>query len=172
LADIGRKSAYALFAPTLSASYSWGKAWLSGHDKFMGADFPDANATSSKLSLTATIPLFAGGARVAAVKAAGIEQEKANIVLNQKQRDIEAEFIELRLRFAVTQEKLQSARTIEEMALRAASLAQSSYTNGVATLLSLSEAQDKLAAARLGLANALYECRCVYYDWLLATGQE
>ncbi|MDR1287061.1 MAG: TolC family protein [Treponema sp.] len=165
LADISKKSAYSTFAPTISAGFSWGWAGM-GNDTLTG----DYDTTSSKLSVTATIPLFAGGARIAAVKAAGLEQEKAALALRRKQQDIERQFIELRLRFTEAKERFESAKSIEEMAGRAVALAQSAYTNGAGTRLSVSDAQDKLDKARLGLENALFEYHCVYYDWELATG--
>jgi outer membrane protein TolC len=165
LADINKKSAYSTFAPTISAGFSWGWAGM-GNNTLTG----DYDTTSSKLSVTATIPLFTGGARIAAVKAAGLEQEKAALALRQKQQDIERQFIELRLRFAEAKERFESAKSIEEMAERAVALAQSAYTNGIGTRLSVSDAQDKLDKARLGLQNALFERHCVYYDWELAAG--
>jgi outer membrane protein TolC len=116
--------------------------------------------------------LFAGGYRLSCVKAAGIEQEKADIALSQRRRGIESELIELRLRLDEAAQRVESARLIEETAQRAVSLAQSSYANGLTTQLTVAEAVNRLGEARLGLQSAIFEYRSICYDWEFATGTE
>jgi outer membrane protein TolC len=86
--------------------------------------------------------------------------------------DIESSLVEIRLTLNEALERINSARLIETMAGRAVALAQTAYTNGAATQLSVTEAINKLDQASLGLQNALFEYRYAYYDWELAAGLE
>jgi outer membrane protein TolC len=166
LSDIERRAALSSFLPTFSASFSYALGGMGNGSSLLG----DYDFNSSKLSLSVNIPLFAGGYRLSRVKAAGIEQEKAGIALAQRRRGIESELIELGLRLDEAARRIESARLIEETAGRAVSLAQSSYTNGLATQLTVAEAVNRLGEARLGLQSAVFEYRSLCYDWEFATG--
>ncbi|MDR1211647.1 MAG: TolC family protein [Spirochaetaceae bacterium] len=166
LSDIERRAALSSFLPTVSASFSYALGGMGNGSSLLG----DYDFTSSKLSLSVNVPLFAGGYRLSRVKAAGIEQEKAAIALSQRRRGIESELIELRLRLDEAAQRVESARLIEETAQRAVSLAQSSYANGLTTQLTVAEAVNRLGEARLGLQSAIFEYRSICYDWEFAAG--
>ncbi|MDR1176311.1 MAG: TolC family protein [Treponema sp.] len=166
LSDIERRAALSSFLPTVSASFSYALGGMGNGSSLLG----DYDFNSSKLSLNVNIPLFAGGYRLSRVKAAGIEQEKADIALSQRRRGIESELIELRLRLDEAAQRVESARLIEETAQRAVSLAQSSYANGLTTQLTVAEAVNRLGEARLGLQSAIFEYRSICYDWEFAAG--
>jgi outer membrane protein TolC len=55
-----------------------------------------------------------------------------------------------------------------ETARRAVALAQSAYSNGQATYLSVADAQDKLDMVWLNFANISVEYLSAYYDYELA----
>jgi outer membrane protein TolC len=164
-ADIGKKVAEASFLPTVSAGFSlaWGGM---GNDSLSG----DYDYTATQFNLGVTIPIFAGGYRLSRVKAALIEQEKANLALTKKRSDIESELIEIQLRLSEADKRIGTARLIETAARRALALAQTSFVNGLVTQLSVTEAADRLDEASLGLQNAICEYRLAYYDWEIASG--
>jgi outer membrane protein TolC len=130
----------------------------------------DYDFNSAQLGLAVTIPLFTGGYRLARLKAAGIEQEKAIIALSQKRNGIESELIELRLRLEEAAEWVESARLIVSTAERAVALSQSAYSNGLTTQFNVAEAVNRLGEARLGLQSTVFEYRSAYYDWELSGG--
>jgi outer membrane protein TolC len=165
LSDIERRAAFVSFLPTVSVSFLYALGGM-GNDSLAG----DYDFTSSKLSLSVNIPLFAGGYRLARVKAAGIEQEKAAIAVSQRRNQIESELLELRLRLDEAAQQIESARLIEGTARRAVALSQSSYANGVITRLTVAEAINRLGEAQLGLESAIFEYLSLYYDWELAAG--
>ena len=130
----------------------------------------DYDFNSAQLSLAVTIPLFAGGYRLARMKAAGIEQEKAAIALSKKRSGIESELLELRLRLEEAAERIESARLIVNTAERAVTLSEAAYSNGLTTQFNVTEAANKLDEASLGLQSAIFEHRSACYDWELVTG--
>jgi outer membrane protein TolC len=166
LADQTRKAAAGAFLPTAKAQFSYALGGM-GNDSLTG-DY-DYNAAS--LGISVTVPLFTGGYRLALLKAAKVEQEKARLSIIKKQNEIESELLECRLRFDDAYARTQTALAIVEMAGRALELAQRSYNNGLATQLSVTEAADRSAQARLGLESAIYDCFAAYYDWELAAGK-
>jgi outer membrane protein TolC len=153
LSDIDRRAAIGSFLPTASASFSYALGGMGNGGSLTG----DYDFNSAQLGITVTIPLFVGGYRLARLKAAGIEQEKAAVALSQKHNGIESELIELRLR-------------LEEAAERAVTLSQSAYSNGLTTQFNVAEAVNRLGEARLGLQSAVFEYRSAYYDWELSGG--
>jgi outer membrane protein TolC len=137
-----------------------------GNDSLTG----DSDYTAAQLTLGVTIPIFAGGYRLSRVRAARIEQEKASLALEKKQRDVESELIEIQLRLNEANERIETARLIETAARRALALSQTAFANGLVTQLSVTEAANRLDEASLGLQNAVCEYRLAWYDWEIASG--
>jgi outer membrane protein TolC len=165
ISDINRKAAIGSFLPKVTGGFAFAYGGM-GDDSLTG----DYDYTAMQITLGVSIPVFTGGYRISALKAARIEQEKARLNLSKKRTAIESEITELYLRITEARERIDSARLVEAMAKRAVALAQSSFTNGVATQLSVAEAINKHDQASLGLQNALFEYRSIYYDWELMTG--
>ncbi|MCL1837623.1 MAG: TolC family protein [Treponema sp.] len=167
LTDLERKAARNAFLPEVSASFSYGLGRMMGNDDYGGNyDFDAAS-----LSLTVSLPIMAGGARLARMKAAQLEQEKTIIALSQRETAIESELRELQLRLEDARQRFESAYLTVETARRAVSLAQSAFTNGQATYLTVMDAQDKLDMVWLNFTNVNFEYLSAYYDWELATGK-
>jgi outer membrane protein TolC len=166
LSDVERRAAMNAFLPTVSASFSYALGGMGNGDSFLG----DYDFDSAKFGLSVTIPLFVGGYRLARVKAAGIEQEKANLNLLKKRNAVESELLELQLRLGEAAQRVESARLITETAERAVSLSQTAYANGVTTQFTVTEAGNRLGEAQLGLQSAIFEYRSAWYDWELAAG--
>jgi outer membrane protein TolC len=166
LSDIDRKAAMSAFLPSASASFSYALGGMGNGASFIG----DYDFNSARLGLSVTIPLFVGGYRLSKIKAAGIEQEKADLALLKKRDAVESEIIGLRLRLNEAAERVESARLIVETARRAVTLSQTAYANGLATQFTVTEAVNRLGESQLGLQSAIFEYRSACYDWELATG--
>jgi outer membrane protein TolC len=167
LSDIDRKAALSAFFPEVAASFNYALGGMGNGSSLVG-DY-DFNAAS--FGITVTIPILAGGARLARMKAARLEQEKNIIALSQRETAIESELKELQLRLEEAQRRIESSFRTVETARRAVALAQSAYVNGQATYLTVMDAQDKLDLVWLNFANIGFELLSAYYDWELAVGK-
>jgi len=166
LSGIERKAARNAFLPEVSASFNYALGGMGNGSSLIG----DYDFKSATLGITVNIPILAGGARLARMKAAQLEQEKAIIALSQKETAIESELIELQLRLDDARQRFDSSYRTVETAQRAVELAQAAYTNGQATYLTVTDAQDKLDLIWLNFVNVNFEYFSAYYDWELATG--
>ncbi|GHV90394.1 adeC/adeK/oprM family multidrug efflux complex outer membrane factor [Spirochaetia bacterium] len=176
MADLDRRAAAGAFLPTASASFSYGLGGMgngssgnsssgnssSGNSSSLVGDYA---FDSAALSLKISIPLFAGGYRLARMEAAKLEQDKADVALLNRREAIESDLSKLSLRFKEAAQRVESARLIVAAAERAVSLSQTAYANGLATQLTVADAINKLGSARLGLHSAIFEYRASYYDW-------
>jgi outer membrane protein TolC len=166
LAGAEQNAAKSAFLPQLSASFSYALGGMGNGSSLAG----DYNFYSASLGLTLNVPVLTGGARLARMKAAKLEQEKAIIALAQKETAIESELFELQLRLNEAGQRFESAYQTVETARRAVSLTQNAYVNGQATYLNVLDAQNKLDLVWLNFVNVNFEYLSAYYDWELATG--
>ena len=167
LTGLERKAARNAFIPEISASFNYALGYMNGNSDVPSNDY-DFNSAS--LGITINIPIMAGGARLANMKAAKLQQEKSLIALSQKKTAIESELLELQLRLHDAHQRFESSLRTVETARRAVALAQSAYTNGQATYLNVADAQDKMDLVWLNFANVNAEYLSAYFDWELATG--
>jgi outer membrane protein TolC len=165
LTDVDRRAAGNAFLPELSASFTYGLGGMIGN-----ADVGNKDFNTSAFGLSLNIPIATGGLRLARMRAADIEKEKANIAIWQKETAIESELYELELRLNESRQRIESSNRIVETARRAVALAQAAYSNGQATYLTVVDAQDKLDQVWLNFANVVFEYMSAYYDWELAVG--
>jgi outer membrane protein TolC len=167
LTGVERKAARSAFMPEVSASFNYALGYMNGNSDIPSGDY-DFN--SAKIGITVNIPIIAGGARLARMKAARLEQEKTIIALSKRETAIESELLELQLRLEDSHQRLESSYRTVETAQRAVALAQAAYSNGQATYLNVMDAQDKLDLVWLNFANIGFEYLSAYYDWELAAG--
>jgi outer membrane protein TolC len=167
LTDIERKASRNAFFPELSASFSYALGGM-GNDSSSFKDYHDYQ--SAVLGITLKLPILTGGARLARMKAAQLEQEKSIMIISQKETAIESELLEIQMRLDDALKRHESAYRTVETARRAVTLAQSAYANGQATYLAVSDAQDKLDQVWLNFENVNFEYLSAYYDWELAAG--
>ncbi len=165
IADIAYKASIGTFLPTVSTSFA---AIHGGQGD--GSSWTDYEYDATQLTFSLTFPLFTGGSRVALVQMAKIQQTQANIQIQQAEDKIRQNIETLDLTLSEAKTRLETAQAVENAAIRAASLAQKSMESGLGTQLSASQANTKLAGARLNLRNAIYDYRAAYYDWELASG--
>jgi outer membrane protein TolC len=166
LTDIDRKAARNAFMPEVSASFSYALGGMGNGSSLIG----DYDFNSAVLGISVRIPILTGGARLARMKSAELEQQKAIIAMAKKETAIESEIIELLLRLEDAQQRHETAYRTVETARRAVTLAQSAYSNGQATYLSVVDAQDKLDMVWLNFVSIDFEYLSAYYDWELAVG--
>jgi len=167
LTGIDRKAARNAFFPEVSVSFNYALGRMTGNNDIKS----DYDFNSATFGITVNIPIMAGGARLARIKAAQLEQEKTIIALSQRATAIESELIEIQLRLKDARQRFESSYRTVETARRAVALAQAAYANGQATYLTVADAQDKLDLVWLNFANVNFEYLSAYYDWELATGQ-
>jgi len=170
LTAVDRSAARNSFLPEISASFNYALGRMTGNEDLQKSGKDPVDFNSATFGITVNIPIMAGGARLARMKAARIEQEKSIIALSQKETAIESELKEIELRLEDARQRFESAYRTVETARRAVALAQSAYTNGQATYLTVADAQDKLDMVWLNFANVNFEYLSAYYDWELATG--
>jgi len=166
ITDIDRKAALNSFFPEISASFNYALGGMGNGSSFTG----DNKINSATFGISVNIPILAGGARLARMKAAQLEQEKTIIALSQRETAIESELIEIQLRLEDARQRFESSYRTVETARRAVALAQAAYTNGQATYLTVADAQDKLDLVWLNFVNVNFEYLSAYYDWELAAG--
>ena len=104
-------------------------------------------------------------------KEAKANQESSALILEKTRDSIEQELTELSFRFEEVSKRLESARVIEITVERAAHLAKTSLNSGLGTQVSLSQAESKLAQAKLNYKNAIYEYKVAKYDLDFAMGR-
>ena len=166
LSGIDRSAARNAFMPEVSASFNYAIGGMGNGSSLTG----DYDFNSAAFGITINIPILAGGARLARMKASKLEQEKTIIALSQKETAIESELTELQLRLDDARQRFDSSYRTVETAQRAVALAQAAYTNGQATYLTVVDAQDKLDLVWLNFVNVNFEYFSAYYDWELAVG--
>jgi outer membrane protein TolC len=118
------------------------------------ADFDDTEWT---VGVGLTLPLFAGGSRIAEVR-----QTTQQLSSFQLQYDANALTISQGIRSALAGSSaafvnIASARKQRDAAQKNYDLVDRSYESGVATILSLLDAQAQLLSAELALKNARYD---------------
>ena len=166
LTDIDRKAARNAFFPEVTASFSYGLVGMGNGSSFAG----DYNFNTASVGISVYIPILTGGARLARMKSAAQQQEKAMLALSQRETAIESELMEILLRLDDAHQRRESSYRTVETARRAVALAESAYINGQATYLTVTDAQDKLDLVWLNFANIGFEYLSAYYDWELAAG--
>lgn len=171
MAEINLKKAYGSFLPTLSGSfyYSLGKFGIENDGSNFFA-FNTADVNDWAVTFRAVLPLCTGGLRSNRVSEAKKEKEMADLQLSKRRDDIERELTELHCRLSEVKIRLDGAQVLEQAAERAAHLAKTALKSGLGTQLSVSQAESKLAQARLNQKNALYEYKAALYDWQFSMG--
>ena len=166
LNDVETKAAQKTFLPEVSALFNYALGGMGNKSSLTG----DYDFNSATLGIVVKIPISTGGARLARMKAAKLQQERTDIALSQRETAIESELLELQLRLEDAYKRIESSYRTVETARRAVTLAQTAYSNGQATYLNVMDAQDKLDMVWLNYANVGFEYLSAHYDWQLSTG--
>lgn len=169
IADLSWRNSLTAYLPTVTGSFSVAYGQYGGYE---GKDDWDAyDYTAATIGMKITLPLFTGGYRTSTMLDAKIKQQKAALQIEQKRDQIEQDLMSAQLRMEEAQQRIESAKTLQQTAERAATLARVALDNGMGTQLSVSQSDTQLALAKLGLQNAIYDYRAAYYDWEFACGK-
>jgi len=154
-----RLSAY---GPTLSASYSYGKAG-SNHTK----DFSDMSTTGNKISLGISIPLdgyipWSSGAQ-------SVINQKANLKDLELQLENEKTSAELNLQNSIKnilqkQSQMELLDRNVEIAQKAYDMTLTAYNHGSRDLLTLQNSADSLLKAKTDRESHIYNLICAVLD--------
>ena len=121
---------------------------------FPGVDFPETPDTSWSLGLTASLPIFTGGARQARRAEADLELKAAQVSADDAARRVEERVRGALVDLDTAYEAARQARAAVSAALIAFDTVSAAYAEGAATLTALLDAQATLRSARLGQAAA------------------
>jgi outer membrane protein len=121
-----------------------------------GSSAPDFNATEWGAQATLTFPLLEGGAKFARLRQTGEALSGLRV-----QRRATGQSVDQRIRAAFAAasgayQNVANARRQEAAAQRNFELVDESYVLGVASILSLLDAQAQLLSANLAVANSIY----------------
>jgi outer membrane protein TolC len=169
VAAITFRASMASFLPTVGLNFTYAYGQYGG---YTGKDDWDAyDYTAGAVGLKVTVPLFTGGARVAAIKNAKIMEDENSLQLRQQRDNISQALVSLELQLDESSKQIDSARALQNAASRALEITQTAFANGIDTQLELSKAMSQYAGAQLSLQNAIYNYRAAYYDYQFACGK-
>jgi outer membrane protein TolC len=100
------------------------------------------------------VPLYDGGLRYGKLSHARASLRTSKTALRAEQLGIMREVADARRDLKVARQRLTMAEVRRELATDAASSAKRSYDAGIATMLDVLDANDKLYQADVALANA------------------
>jgi TolC family type I secretion outer membrane protein len=152
------------FLPTVSLA---GKVNASETDK---RDF-ESDDFGNSVSLTVSLPLFAGGYNRAkyAEAAAGVRESQRS--LDETLINLRAEVAEAVATLASSQEQLMLQRSNVELVQQVRDLVAKEYAAGQASLVRLNEAQNDLVSAQGKLAQSLVSMRSAWVTLRASTGE-
>lgn len=124
----------------------------------VGLGFPTQDDTNWSIAAAASIPLFAGGSRIAELSRAEHRLSQAQI-----ERQSLAQRIEQLIRAGIHQlgasyANIQLARTSAEAARKNLEVVRDAYGRGALTYLNLLDAQNAALVTDITAANAVYDC--------------
>jgi len=106
-----------------------------------------------ELRVGVSLPIFAGGRRVAAYQSAAAGQRSAELALRQTQRQLEAELYASLARFSANKAELNAAKKRVDAGQEAARIEEIRYDTGAGTIEDLLRARTRAAAAEAALAK-------------------
>jgi outer membrane protein TolC len=139
------KSAWARFLPQLHANGS-----LFARD----VAYPTGERAGWQVSVELTVPLYDGGLRYGKLRHAKAALRTAETTLRAEQLNIMREVADAHRDLRVARQRITMAKVRRELATDAAASAKRSYDAGIATMLDVLDANDKLYQADVALANA------------------
>jgi outer membrane protein TolC len=169
ISAITYRASMASFLPTVSSSFTYAYGQYGGYAGKNDWDAYDYNLAS--VGLKVTVPLFTGGARLAAIKQAKIMQDASDLQLKEKRDSIEQDLVSIELQLDEAWQQIDSARTLEDATSRALAITRTAFANGMDTQIELSKAMSQYANAQVNLQNAIFNYRAAYYDYQCACGK-
>ena len=160
------------YLPTIAvgAGYDWNVATINPSDPPTIPGFEVNNAPSWNVGITASIPLFAGGARK-------YQKEKTEVGLYQlqDQRNDVRNLLELQVRANVelvsaSYNNIRLTKSAAEAANKNIVIVYDLYKSGQVNVVTLVDAQNALLGAQINATNAIYQFMIDYFSLQRSTG--
>jgi len=154
------------YLPTLSGSFAIADQGFA--DDF---GFNDYKSLAVQFGLKATLPLYTGGYREAKLAEERIGLAISDIRIAQKRESIKNELTSVDLRLQEAKARIESVKSVVDVAQRAYDRAANAFKSGVATQLQLNQATVGLEGSRLQYLSAVYDYLSAYFDWEMSVGR-
>lgn len=122
------------------------------------------------LGLSLNIPIFSGGSRLAQVRKARADLDRANTRVAEANENIRVQLENVHLRLREARQRIQANQTAVQTARRAFEIAETRVENGLSTQVELKDSRVALDQAQIEYLRAIYDYLSAYFDWQLATG--
>ena len=142
----------AAYLPTLAANYAYNMIAMTNDFKFSEYKW----SPYSYIGLSLSIPIFAGGKRYHAVKAAKVQAAELDIQRANTERQLQIAVRQYLGTMETAIKSHASASSAVETATKAYGIARKSYDVGRSTLTDLNDAQLALTQSQLGVCQAIY----------------
>ena len=110
----------------------------------------------SYVGLSLSIPIFAGGRRLNAVRQSKVQYEQLKLQALNTERQLKIAIRQYLNQMETSMKSYDAAKEAEQTARKAYSIATQSYNLGRSTLTDLNDAQLALTQAQLGVSQAVY----------------
>ena len=151
LADAVRVQQYASI-PSLAVAFNYSLNAMTNDFKFSEYRW----SPYSFVGLSLNIPIFAGGKRYHAVKAARLQAEELDIQRENTERQLQIAIRQYVGTMDTAIRSYASAESAVETATKAYTIARQAYDVGRSTLTDLNDAQLALTQSKLGVCQAIY----------------
>lgn len=138
--------------PTLSLSFNYSINAMTNDFKFSEYKW----SPYSFVGLNLSIPIFAGGQRLNAVRQARVQAQELDVQRTNTERQLKIAIRQYLNQMETAMKSYTSARSAAETAQKAYDIASKSYDVGRSTLTDLNDAQLALTQSRLGVSQAVY----------------
>lgn len=156
-ARAARRSAWAGYLPSVTASYSRGGSGTSPNVSLDGSDF----SYSGSMRLSLSLPIFSQLQREGQVTKAEVAVNNAEATLRDARLSARERFSQLLIAFRSARDRAAAQELNVEAAVEDLRVQQLRYTEGASTLLDLLTSQAQLDQARRDLIRARYDRRVV-----------
>jgi outer membrane protein TolC len=114
-------------------------------------------------ALTADLPLYAGGGRLARIQSANADVTQARLLVDETQLNIRAQLLRQYYLMIASLQNIEYARVASDAGANNLELVVESYASGVVTIIDLLDAQLAALTSALDAANAEYDFLIEYF---------
>lgn len=152
------------YYPTLEGNFTYSYAAVSDQFKL------EQSNDNYTLGLSLQIPIFSGGSRLAQVRKASADVDRATTRIAEANDNIKVELENLQLSMQEAMQRIQATEKAVQSARRAFEIAQTRVDNGLSTQVELKDSRVSLDQAQIEYLTAIYDYLSAYFDWETATG--
>jgi outer membrane protein len=141
--------------PRITASLSYQESAM--RDAFNFTDPAKPWFPSSFVAVNMTIPIFSSGLRSSRVSQARLELQKSELATQQVAQSLKMQIAEARAQFLTAREQYHNERENLELAEKIFRQTTIMHSEGLATSLELTQAQNQLLSTRAGYFGAMFD---------------